>query len=1332
MGNTADRATNPFSAFLFMGKRLTLLIVTALAAGITQATEYGDIEIVRADEKGILFEYRPIHVRLEIAEMFDSAVAGKPAQRLAIRNCARTAAVGGYDLPVRIVLVGIPPGARPEVMAFTSGENEIAVSEAAKNGRAVDMENLKVVEDYTLNEEKSGVENRVVPDRPFWIGNQRVLRLKLFPARYDEAAGAYRVVEKLQVEVRLNSLENFVSSPAPNAWDRVLRNGILNYEQAKAFRGRPEAVGKLAKAAAFTSPFGQSSNWVKVSFNENGIYRIDRNMLSAAGVPVSSIDPRTVRMFCQGGRALPAFNNAPRPAWRELAIEVTGEQDGIFDPSDQVRFYGWGVEGWDYDTLGGAFSFGKNNYTAAQVFWLTWGGTFGGSALRVDSQSVTPTSVPPVATSIPARFHLEQDRFLAVDIFSEIDDYYNWYGGKGSSQTYFFTLPDLAGNADTIRIGHLSFAVSSVNVNGTFATPISPAAKPAVYQTSALKTGLNRVDLTLTTTSRGFNHVDFLEAHYDRAPVYSAPLMEFETPTVSGVVEFQISGAPQNFVLWDVTNRSVPAVLTGAVRNGSGVLSFDVDAATKRILVLTSIADFKQPALSRQTPTDLIGPNQGEFILIAPAAFRTALSNYAAHRAAHSGVIVRQIDVEQIYNNFSGGLPDPVAIRDFLKFARENWSDPKPRYVLLVGDATYDFRNLLGSGAVNFVPPFIVDQAFDASSNSDEGFLYFGNPGILDSADQFVDMVIARWPVKNVSELQVIADKIRSYDASPEYGVWRNRVTLVADDEFAGSSQTQGFHAAQAEEMDGQHMPPVFDRKKVYLFDYPFDGLRHKPEAEEAIVRAWNDGHLLIDYVGHGNPNVWAHERVFKREEDVPRLVNGARLPLVYAASCEINTFVEPLADGMGEDLMKNPNGGAVAVIAAVRLVFAGANTDLNYKVFDLLFGSDSLSIGEAFYLAKLVRQYTGFPVPHPVFNDRRYLLFGDPAMHLARPAYNVRLTAPDSLAALGVAAVSGEVTDTAGNVITGFNGSVALSVFDGLRFKSHPLAGAPEIRVDYTLPGNMIYRGEAAVSAGRFQFQFVTPKDISYGSRTGRISAYGWNAAGDAVGYQDSIPLSGSAVATTDTVGPKISLAAVGGAVLQPGEPVSAGVAARVLLEDSSGINITGDPAHTITADFDFPSGSGLDLTGVFRYDAGSFSRGEAVFSVPEIPAGSHTVRVKAWDGANNSSLLEMPLEIVAAEKLKLSGVLNYPNPMKEKTNFCYTLSAAADEVVIEIFSLAGRAVRTIRSTSTRPGYNFETGWDGRDNDGDRVASGVYIYKVRARQASKETEEFGKLVVMR
>lgn len=1295
---------------------------------MAQATEYGDIEIVRADEKGILFEYQPVNVRLELAASSDSSLV-RPVQRLAINNCARTVAAGGYDLPVRIILVGIPADARPEVTAFASGESEVAAADAAMNGGMTGREKLKAEVNYALDEEKAGMVNRVVPDRPFWIGNQRVLRLKLFPARYDEAAKAYGVVEKLQVEVRLNSLENYVSTLTPNAWDKVLRSGILNYDQAKAFRGQPAASSKLAKAVVFASPFGQSTNWIKVAFSENGIYRIDRNMLSVAGVPVSSIDPRTIRMFCQGGRALPAFNNVPRPAWRELAIEVTGEQDGSFDANDEIHFYGWGVEGWDRDSTFNNFQFVKNNYTTTQMFWLSWAGSFSGPAYRMGGV-MTPVGPADTVASFPARLRFEQDRFLAVDNGGEINDYYNWYGGKGNSQTYFFTLPDLVFSIDTVKVRHLSSGIT-LRVNGLSAAFIASSSGLTLFQTGALKTGLNRVDLTLVTTGNGFNHFDFFEAHYNHAPVYSAPLMEFETPSVPGLVEFQISGTPANFVFWSIYDRFSPGFMQ-ATRNSLGVLSFVDDANVKRLYVLTSTADLKRPTLSRQTPVDLTGPNQGEFVLIAPAAFRSALSGYAAHRASFSGIAVQQIDVEQIYNNFSGGLPDPIAIRDFLKFARENWSDPKPRFVLLAGDATYDFRNILGTGELNHVPPFIVDQTFDASSNSDEGFLYFGNPGILDSTDQFLDMVIARWPVKNVSELQVISDKIGNYEASPEYGIWRNRVTLVADDEFAGTSQTQGFHTTQAEEMDGQHLVRVFDRKKIYLFDYPFDGLRHKPEAEEAIVKAWNDGHLLIDYIGHGNPNVWAHERVFKREEDLPRLANGAKLPLVYAASCEINTFVEPLADGMGEDLMKNPNGGAMAVIAAVRVVFAGANTDLNNKVFDLLFGADSLSIGEGFYLAKLLRQYTGFPVPHPITNDRRYVLFGDPAMHLARPTYTIRLTAPDSLSALGVADVSGEVTDTAGNVQTGFNGTTILTVFDGMRFKSHPLAGAPEIRVDYKLPGNMIYRGEAPVSAGRFQFQFVVPKDISYGSRTGRISAYAWNSSGDAAGYTDSVKLSGSAAATNDTLGPKINLTASGGAPLQPEGVVSAGVSLSVILEDSSGINITGDPAHTITADFDFPSGPGFDLTESFRYEAGSFSRGEAVFSVPGLAAGRHTVRVKAWDGANNSSVLEMPFELVAANKLKLSGVLNYPNPMKDKTNFCYTLSAPADEVVIEIFSLAGRAVRTIRSTSTRPGYNFDTMWDGRDDDGDRVALGVYIYKIRARQASKETEEFGKLVVMR
>jgi len=1298
-----------------MGMRTIITIVTLLLAQGAWAGEYDDVVIVRMDDRGIVFEYRPVDVRLELSGAAPASDGGSARhgnlKYLAIGNCARTAGQGNFDLPVRVVLLGIPAVAKPEVNAWVDGETIVSGGSAAVIEQSLPGLGQSASE-FALKE-KSEVEKRVAIENPFWIGNQRVLRIKVFPANYDISTEQYRVAGKLQVEVKFNSSDHLASSSMANAWDKVLKNGLLNYEEAKGFRNEPQESGKLSKPTPSYSPFSQSSNWVKVTFQENGIYKIDRAMLAALVVPISTIDPQTFRIFSMGGRALPAFNNVPRPAWQEHSIEVTGEQDGIFDTGDEIHFYGWAVEGWDYDTLSGSFKFTKNVYTTTQAFWLTWGGSFGNAPLRIATYVVLGSG--PAVTSFPARFRFEQDRFLAVDKGSEINDYYTWYGGKGTSQTYFFNLPDLVSNPDTIMVGHLSGGVS-LSVNSSFAT----TSKPATFITSALKAGLNRVDLGITTNGSGLNHFDYLEIFYNRLPIFSSPLLEFETPVSSGIVTFQIRNSPVKTWLWLVTNRFSPTGMSGT-RDATGVFSFNVDATKKHFFILASGSDIKRPTLSQVAPVVLTGFNQGEFIFIAPASFQSTLSSYVAHRAAFSGVTVKQVDVEQIYNNFSGGLPDPVAIRDFLKFARENWGNPKPRYVLLAGDGTYDFRNIEGTGAANYVPPFIVDQAFDASSNSDEGYLYFRNPGFLDSSDQVLDMTIARWPVKNVSELQVVADKIMRYESSPEYGVWRNRITLVADDEF-GAFDNEGFHTFSSEQLASRHTPRRLDQKKIYLFDYPFNGLREKPEAEQAILRAWNEGQLIINYVGHGSPNLWAHEHVLKREEDVPQMVNTNRLPLVYAASCNINSFVEPLSEGMGEDLLKSPAGGAVAVIASVRIVFAGPNNDLNDKVFDLLLGTDSLSIGEAFYLAKLLRQPNG--------NDRRFLLFGDPAMHIAFPKYNVRLTAiPDSLSALSVAAVSGEVTDRSGIRLNSFNGNVTLMAFDGLRFKSHPLDPAPQ---PYSLPGNMIYRGEAQAANGRFSFSFVVPKDISYGSKTGKISVYAFDATGDAVGFKDSMALGGSVAVTTDTVGPKISLAVVGGGSVGAGDVISVGVNLSVKLEDSSGINITGEPAHSITAEFDFPSGPTFDITSSFRYEQQSFSRGEAFFTVPAVSTGRHTLRIKAWDSANNSSVLEFPIEVAASGKLLLSNVLNYPNPMKDKTNFCYTLSAPADEVMIEIFSEAGRLIKTIRSASVKAGYNFQTEWNGRDNDGDAVASGIYLYKVCARQASKEVEDFGKIVVMR
>jgi hypothetical protein len=421
-------------------------------------------------------------------------------------------------------------------------------------------------------------------------------------------------------------------------------------------------------------------------------------------------------------------------------------------------------------------------------------------------------------------------------------------------------------------------------------------------------------------------------------------------------------------------------------------------------------------------------------------------------------------------------------------------------------------------------------------------------------------MVISRWPVRTKDEVEVVLDKVISYEKTPEFGTWRNLITLVADDEFHENSASETDHTVYTEKLAKFHVPSSFNLSKIYLMEYPFDFKREKPEAEEAIINAFNSGALIINYMGHGNPDVWADERVFKRTQDIPRLSNKSKLPLVYVSSCSIGFFFNPFGEGMAEEFLRAEDKGAIATISATWLVYPRPNADLNFRVYDLLLNQD-LFIGQALFIAKLLGQ--------PNDNDRQYILFGDPLMKLGAPYLQVELTevTPETLSALSLVEVKGEVKDKYDSLISDFNGTAKISAFDSQRKKTHTMPGGG--KVSYNLPGLIMFKGDAEVKAGRFQASFVVPKDISYGGNTGRISVYflGQNSAGsivqDGMGVRDSLVIRGSDTTVIDTIGPIISVSFDGRTNFSDGETILPSSILELSLFDQNGINMTGEVGH-------------------------------------------------------------------------------------------------------------------------------------------------------------------------
>jgi hypothetical protein len=406
------------------------------------------------------------------------------------------------------------------------------------------------------------------------------------------------------------------------------------------------------------------------------------------------------------------------------------------------------------------------------------------------------------------------------------------------------------------------------------------------------------------------------------------------------------------------------------------------------------------------------------------------------------------------------------------------------------------------------------------------------------------------------------------------------------------------------------------------------------------------------------------------------------------------------------------------------------------YKIFDLLLGEEDYTLCEAVYVAKLLRQVS---IGYPTANDRSYVVFGDPLMDFGIPEKAVTISSvePSTLSALELTEVRGYVSNGNGSIDSEFSGDVYVTVYDAERKKEKDLDRNAVL--SYTLPGPRVYRGKSAVTNGEFDVSFIVPKDIAYGETSAKISAYALSATAQAAGGIDSIEISGSNPSIVDTIGPEIEVRFVSGITLD-GEVVNQGDLLLVEISDSSGINLSGEIGHGIRLSFDDDPLNSVDLTEEFAYYPGSYRFGFAEYEVPSLSTGPHIMKVKAWDSANNSGLRTYNIAVGELAGLALTGVVNYPNPATTETRFSYHLSEPVSDVRIEVFSLSGRLIKTLRGQSSEAGYNMSDFWDITDDRGDRIANGVYIYKITAsgrlifaaEGEDNSIEGFGKIVVLR
>jgi hypothetical protein len=507
-----------------------------------------------------------------------------------------------------------------------------------------------------------------------------------------------------------------------------------------------------------------------------------------------------------------------------------------------------------------------------------------------------------------------------------------------------------------------------------------------------------------------------------------------------------------------VTNPKVPDVAYSATFEDDGGQSFDYIAVTSSSILSPDRLELDTPSNLKDTS------NRADYIIISHPMFIDSTKKLADWRSSAAGgnFLTRVIDVTDVYDEFGNGMVSPHAIKDFLTYAYHNWTPPTPSYVLIFGDATYDFLGIDKKAykeapeLIGFIPSFYIKTTFGQTA-VDHWY------STIDGNDGFPDIHLGRIPVETVEEAEDVIVKIMANESGRVNGPWRKQIVSIADDETHAAGDE--IFQEGLEDVWKNHTPVAYDTTKIYLKDIikqvqqdPNEKRIPSDVTQSMIMDSFAKGAVIAQYAGHGGRHVWAHEIIFSIT-DIDELTETEIYPFLMVYSCYNGYFDIPGELSMAEGMLRAKRKGVVAMFSATRLTYGPGNVSLNNFMFDSIFKDKLLRIGQAITVSKTrVLKEEGLMWLSQMYE---YTLFGDPASRLNLPDYEVHpQTANASVSPGGkLEVVSGQVTKLADGQPVIVNGNMTATVLypnESKDVKDVSIANGIYPAVSYDVPKNV------------------------------------------------------------------------------------------------------------------------------------------------------------------------------------------------------------------------------------------------------------------------------------
>ncbi|MFV0155158.1 type IX secretion system sortase PorU [Empedobacter falsenii] len=1112
-----------------------------------------------------------------------------------------------------------------------------------------------------------------------------------------------------------------------------------------------------------TSSVLKTGDWYKIKVSKDGVFKLDKNFFTKNGIP-TNFNPKSLKIYGNGeGRLMENLTINRKGALNEIPIKFVGGDDGNFDNNDYVLFYAKGPHQWyrDHATTLKDIKLRYNLYDESAYYFISFNGSDG---KRVQNSSLTGSPVKTFSTFDHLQFH-EKDS-INLNSLGQI-----WVGENIGLKDGFkksFKANSIANGGEA----YLRYAVVgknannnsyAININGqTFSGSLGSSEFTRVLKDEALSLTSNSIDISVTSSGANpsaLAYLDYFQLRFKDNLSYTNEQFTFrflENINDDSVNAFALNNS-SNVTVWNVSDIHSISALSPE----SNLYKFRTTIPNEFVAFRDEHAYNEVNFVGRVPNQDIRGLTDIIYVVITHPKYMDQAQRLAKFRENHDKINVAVVTTDQVYNDFSSGSQDPIAIRDFLKFLKDNQS-PNLEYAVLFGATTYDPKNRI-KDFTNYIPTFTDEPStnIDVAIATDDYFAMLDNnvkmlsnnvDGVYKYDARWFDIAVGRIPASNSTEAKVLVDKIISYydkvqGKGTSYGDWRTKIVAVTDND--NNVNTPAFNTSIDDEFTKTENQ-IYTVNKIYTGAHQPEGTSagvRYPTVNQAILNAIELGSNFLMYYGHGGPRSWAQERIITAEE-LTNLSNFkaaySRLPIVTTVTCDFTIWDLPQYNSAGEAMLKNANGGALSMITTNRPIGTGYGDTMNQYLIQEFFKKDGLenqTIGKALNQAKI-----SYSPSHG--NHKSVSILGDPMLSIHRPQQDIYIksiinrngpiTEGNVMKALDFVTIEGNINKLGGNLPdTEFIGKIAVSLYEKPETKTI-LSESNHSGKTFETENKTMYKGTGVVKKGGiFEINFYIPKEVNYEEGKRKLKFYAWDdTKGKDASTVTEVDFKGiNPDGLNDDERPQGKLYmnnlhfANGG--ITDRSPYLVGC-----LTDNSGINATGSSiGHDIVATIDGKVQDayvlneyydGGDADPCINKDFEDYQKGQVMYQLKNLELGQHTVNLKFWDINNNSNTATLDFVVMENGKgqLHIDKLLNWPNPFTKNTFFHFEHNCDSElDVMVQIFTISGKLVKTLRQTVSaepfREGYRtgkYAIEWDGLDDFGDKIGKGVYIYKVNVK----------------